>query len=224
MLKRIVASLIIVIAFVVSGCGSLGENVDTVNSLATQAAGGSNSDPETGSGDSGEAQTEDATPEPTPAPNMYDLTINLESLMVTAWGEVYGLPAGSEFTIVATQAQVGNYVVAILQQSGYNEIIKGGSSSIGVGQIRIDLAVIDENGQAGAVSVTFQPTLEGTDLNLNPRGGDFSGLTLPGSLTAAVGDAVYNALSGARNASLSRVDFIRLSLDNAEILVNGTLR
>src|SRR5688572_25375615 len=78
------------------GCGGqLDRNIATLNAAATAAASGGGlnvtmpSLPGSGL----------LTPQPTNPPNTYDLTIDPTSDLVRAWGQVYGLPSGSQFAI-----------------------------------------------------------------------------------------------------------------------------
>jgi hypothetical protein len=209
-----VIGLSLALALVVSvGCngGSIDDNVATVNALGTQAAGG--------------APAAGGTITPTGLPNLRDLTGDPSAPLVRAWGQTNGLPSGSEFTIVATDNQVGVFVIETIQLNGWEESVQGGSVVIDAGQLRLDMALIDVNGDFGAGAVSFQPTLdELSRVKLNPLGGDFGGLKLPDGLTAAFGDAVLNALIGAPNDSLSKVTLDSLSLEDGVMRVSGTVR
>jgi hypothetical protein len=218
--KQRMSILTIILAGLLAACnGTVDSNVATLNALATLSAGGS-----VNGGDPGAPSETPVPPTETPLPNLIDLTLNPNSLLVSAWGSTYGLPSGSAFTIKATQGQAGQYVIQVLQTEGFSDTVKGGSAAIGVGQIRIDLALVDLDGKFGSGSVTFQPTLDNGQLRLNPRGGEFAGLNLPGNLTAAVGDAVHTALTGARSNQLSQVNLDQLSLDNTTVEISGRRR
>jgi hypothetical protein len=214
-----VIGLSLALALAVSvGCNgqSIDENVATVNALATQAAGGASA------AGGGEAE---GTVAPTDPPNLRDLTGDPSGLLVRAWGQTNGLPSGSEFTIVATEDQVGVFVIETLQLSGWEDSVQGGSVVIDVGQIRLDMALVDANGDFGSGAVSFQPTLDELGrVKLNPLGGDFGGLKLPDGLTGAFGDAVLNALIGAPNDNLSKVTLNSLSLEDGVMRVSGTVR
>lgn len=206
-----------------AGCGgtTLDDNVATLNAAATKAAEGNIM----GGGDNGGGQAGGESPEPTIPPNLHDLTVDPYALLATAWGQVYGLSQGSEFTILATQQQVADFIVDSLQLAGWSETVRGGTVSIGMGQLRLDVALLDTEGSAGGGTVTFQPTLDAMGrLKLNSQGADFGGLTLPGGLVQALGDAVHTALTGARNDSLSQVTLSRLSLESEVLEVSGTRR
>ncbi len=205
-----------------TGCNNrLAENIRRLNEAATRTA----------SGDlgfvSGTPSTPlPPTPQPTPTPpNLQDLTTDPNATLAHAWGVTYTLPAGSEFTIIATEQQVGDYIVRMLQLKGWDQVVRGGSAKIALGQIRLDLAMEDSEGKFGAGTITFQPTLDaGGVIHLNPRGADFGGLQIPDNFTPALGDAVHSALSGAESAALSRVRLSLIALDNGTMRVSGTMR
>lgn len=198
-----------------AGCyGRLDSSVATFNASATQIAGGG-----------GVVGTPLAmlTPEPTPAPNLFDLTTDPTATLVHAWGETYGLASGSEFTIIASQQQVSDFVIETLQIGGWQNTVKGGNVTIGSGQIRLDVALIDTTGAAGSGTVTFQPTLdEMSRLKLNPQGAQFGSLQLPNGLTEALGDAITTALLGARTDA--KVTLTSLSLENQVMKISGKVR
>lgn len=209
-----------------AGCNNtLDNNVATLNAAATRAA----------SGDLGLTlpSVPGLTPgEPgatTPA-NVYDLSVDQSATLAHAWGQVYGLPGGSEFMIVATQAQASDFVIDTLQLGGWQDSVRGGTVTIGRGQARVDVALIigedgDPNQQFGSGTVTFQPTLDGLGrLRLNPLGGDFGTLDIPSNLPAAMGDAVHTLLTGARDDTLSRVSLTLISLENGMMQVQGRVR
>jgi hypothetical protein len=203
------------------GCNSqLDSTIATFNANATAVA-GSGPALATLSG----TITSTQIPSPTPTSNTYDLTTDPNAAMVTAWGQVYALPSGSDFTISATQNQVTNFIVATLQLSGFGTSVKGGNATIAGGQIRLDLAIIDKAGTAGSGTVTFQPTLDATvHIKLNPLGGQFGTLQLPDNLVPATGDAIYTALAGAKSDALSRVTIKSMSLDNGILTVSGVVK
>ncbi len=216
------AALIAVL--LVTGCkGTLDQNVSRLNAAATQLAGGG------GGGqpaDTPIAPTETPVPQPTGIPaGDHDLTTDPNALLVQAWGQVYGLPSGTAFSIKATQQQVADYVIKNLQVGGFQDTIRGGSMTIALGQLRLDMALQDTNGAFGSGTVTFQPTLDASGvLHLNPSGADFSGLVMPNNFTAALGDSVHSALTGAPNDNLSRVTLGALSLDNGTLIVQGKVK
>jgi hypothetical protein len=204
--------ILIVVTALSAGCNGnkIDANVATVNALATQVA-------------SGYIATRTAAP--TEIPNLYALSADPSALLVHAWGQVNGLPRKSEFTIVTTQQQVGDFIIETLKLAGWDETVQGGSVVIDVGQIRLDLALIDANGAFGAGTVSFQPTLDEMGrVKLNPLGGGFGDLKLPNGLTAAFGDAVYTTLAGAPNDRLSNVTLHSLSLQGGIMEVTGERR
>lgn len=199
-----------------TGCnGRLDSNMATFNAKATEIA---------GSGGIVGTPLAMLTPEPTVPPNLYDLTVSNETL-VHAWGQIYGLPGGSEFAVYATQQQVTEFVIQTLQVNGWEDTVKSGNVTIGTGQLRLDLALVDTNGDFGSGTVTFQPTLdEMRRLKLNPQGAQFGSLQIPDGLTEALGDAIETALIGARSEMLSKVTLNSLSLENQTLQVYGKVR
>jgi hypothetical protein len=199
-----------------AGCNNRLESyIKGLNQSATEVAGGS-----------GIVGTPLAmlTPAPTKPPNLYDLTVTNDTL-VHAWGQTYGLPSGSEFTIYATQLQLTEFIIQTLQIGGWQDTVKGGNVTIGTGQLRLDVAIQDTAGDTGAGTVTFQPTIDELGrLKLNPQGAQFGQLQIPDGLTAALGDAVEQALIGAKNNTLSKVTLKTLSLENETLRVTGRLR
>ncbi|MBN1311534.1 MAG: hypothetical protein JXB30_08955 [Anaerolineae bacterium] len=164
------------------------------------------------------------TPEPTHPPNLYDL-VTAGDTLVHAWGQIYGLPSGSEFTIWATQQQVSDFIIQTLQVGGWEDTVKGGSVSIGAGQLRLDVAIIDAASNSGSGTFTCQPTLDGMGrLKLNPMGAQFGSLQIPNGLTGALGDAAQTALAGAKNETLSKVSLKVISLENETMEVSGTVK
>ncbi|MBN1428457.1 MAG: hypothetical protein JXB07_08730 [Anaerolineae bacterium] len=199
------------------GCNSrLDANMATFNASATQIA---------GSGGIIGTPLAMLTPEPTPPPNLYNL-IETGDTLVHAWGQVYGLASGSEFTIYATQQQVADFVIATLQLGGWSDTVKGGSTTIGSGQLRLDVAIVDTADNYGAGTLTCQPTIDGTlgVFKLNPLGAQFGSLQIPNGLTAAMGDATQTALTGAKSELLSKVTIKMISLESETMKVSGTVR
>jgi len=215
--RYLIATAIFVLTLMlVAGCNSrIDSGVATLNASATQIAGGG-----------GIIGTPIAmlTPEPTLPPNLYDLSSTGDTL-VHAWGQIYGLPSGSEFTIWATQQQVSDFIIQTLQIGGWEDTVKGGSVSIGTGQLRLDVAIIDAASNSGSGTFTCQPTLDGMGrFKLNPMGAQFGSLQIPNGLTAALGDASQTALTGAKNEALSKISLKVISLENETMEVSGTVR
>lgn len=211
----LIAALILALALSVGCNGRLESYIASLNNSATEVAAGG-----------GIVGTPLAmlTPEPTTPPNLYDLTVSNDTL-VHAWGQTYGLASGSEFAIYATQQQVTEFVIQTLQINGWQDTVKGGNVTIGRGQLRLDVALVDTNGDFGSGTVTFQPTLdELRRLKLNPQGAQFGALQIPNGLTEALGDAIETALIGAKNDTLSKVTLRSLSLENQTLKVSGTVR
>ncbi len=160
-----------------------------------------------------------------PPPGTFDLTGDPAASLAHAWGQTYALAPGTQFEIIATQQQMGEYVIQQLQLAGWDQTARGGSIAIALGQVRLDLALVDADSNFGAGTVTFQPTLDPAGrLRLNPQGADFGGLRMPNNFTPALGDAVHTGLTGARDDSLSRVSLSRLVLENGILDVAGTVR
>ncbi len=220
---RISAGLIVaILVLVLVGCnGTLDNNVATLNAAATNAASGS-INVTLPSLPTAAPATE------TPLPNLYDLTTTPNETMAHAWGQTYGLPSGSEFTIIVTQQQGGQFVVDTLKLGGWQDTVSGGSISVGVGQVRLDLALLikkEDKTEFGSGTATFQPTLDAAGrIRLNPQGGDFGSLSIPDNLTVAMGDAIYALLTGAKNDSLSRVTVTRIAMENGILTVAGKVR
>lgn len=225
-MKRIALTLILICSvLLLAACDGRADNtISEMNRLATQAAGG---DPGT---TDGAAEPEPAeptpTPEPTEPPNRFDLTANPNSLLASPWGTIYGpgVASGEPFTIIATEDQVGRYIVQTLQQDGFIDEVRGGSAQIGEGQMRIDLALVDEDGDFGSGTVTFQPTLQGSELRLNPSPANFGALDMPGDFFPAIGDAVTKALVGAATANLQQVNVTSLTFENGVLTIEGVKR
>jgi hypothetical protein len=221
--RLLIVIILVFILMLTAGCSeNFGNAISNLNANATRIAGGEVTDPE--NPDAEPAET--ATPEPTAEPDgYYDLVSNPSASLVQAWGRIYGLPAGSEFTVIADEVQVAEFTVQTLQLEGWSETVRGGSTTIALGQIRLDLALEASDGSFGSGSLTFQPTLdELAHLRLNPRGAEFGGLHMPDDFTPALGDAVYASLTGAQTAALSQVTLSQLSLDNGVMTVKGTVR
>jgi hypothetical protein len=201
-----------------AGCNpQINSSVATFNANATNVA----------SSGGNLAQTLAVTPLPTSTPVVatFNITTDPNELLIHAWGQAYGLPAGSQFTIVATQAQVGTYIVQNLQLSGFQDAIKGGSATIGSGQIRLDLSIVDTAGATGTGTITFQPTLDaGAKLKLNLIGSSFGTLKLQNGLLGAIGDSTTKALIGAPNDATSKEVLSALTLENGTLTVIGTIK
>lgn len=209
-------TLILVLLLSVGCNGRIDAYIKSLNSSATEVAGGG-----------GIVGTPLAmlTPAPTLPPNMYDLTANANETLVHAWGQTYGLSSGAEFAIFATQLQLTEFVIQTLQVGGWQDTVKGGNITIGTGQIRLDVALVDSTGNFGSGTVTFQPTIDELGrLKLNPQGAQFGTLQIPNGLTEALGDAVETALIGAKNDTLSKVTLKSLSLENETMKVAGKVR
>ncbi len=215
------AALLGTVLLGVSGCGGqLDSNVATFNANATKVAQGGRV-----------IGTLVVTPLPgptstaTPPPNNYDLSSDQTALLVHAWGQVYGLPSQSQFSIKATQQQVATFLVNNLQTvDGLGDTVKGGNATLGSGQFRVDLAIVDTTGKYGGVTVTFQPTLDQAQLKLNLLGSDFGSYNLPLTLRPALGDEVHTTLTGARDDNLSKVVLTSVSLDNGVMLIVGVVK
>jgi hypothetical protein len=220
MSRRLLSILILaLILMITAGCSeNFGNAVSNMNANATRIAGGEVTD-------SG-SPVETATPEPTTEPDgYYDLVSSPSTSLVQAWGQIYGMPSGTEFTIIADEVQVAEFTIQTLQLEGWSETVRGGSTSIALGQIRLDLALQAENGDFGSGSLTFQPTLdEAAQLHLNPRGAEFGGLRMPTEFIPALGDSVHASLTGAQTDALSKVTLSQLSLDDGVMTVKGTVR
>jgi len=209
--------------------GSLADLVGQLNTAGTQAAGGGGGPtpapvtPEPG------VATATLTPLPlpseTPGQTSFDLSIDPNVLLVQAWGQVYALPSGTAFTVRATERQVGDFIIQSLQLAGFDEYVRGGSAVIGSGQIRLDMALVDDSSAFGSGTITFQPTLEAAGrVRINPLGGNFGTLALPGDLYSSFGDEAHAALTGAPTPALSRVALTLIALDSGIMTVSGTVR
>lgn len=215
----------LLVGLLLAGCsGRVAELVNDFNARATQIAGGQI---EVGEGTTiplvptaGGVLDPGETPQPA---GEFDLVANPSIMLVNAWEQIYALPAGSAFSINASQDQVGRYVVDYLQAAGWAQTARGGSAAIANGQVRIDLAVEATSGGFGAGTVTFQPTLDAAaQVRLNPQGGDFHGLQMPNNFTGAIGDALLAAISGAASTDVRQVTLNRLVLENGTMQVAGT--
>ncbi|NDJ36851.1 MAG: hypothetical protein GYB64_19535 [Chloroflexi bacterium] len=220
-MQRLLIVLTLAAALTLAACDdTLDDNVATLNAAATRAAGGDFTDE---GGEPGEPEAT-PTPEPTEVPNQFDLTADPNALLVQAWGRVNSLPAGESFTIIATERQMQTFILDILNTQGFSDEVQGGQLELGSGQVRLSLALVDQNGTFGAGDFTFQPTLDDTRFRLNPRGADLGGLEMPDNFLTAVGDTVFYAFKGAPTEALSAVDLEQIGLDNAQLLVRGTTR
>lgn len=218
----VLVSILTLTGILLAACGSiqiggtLDENVATVNAIATRGAGGDVS----GALPEQAAATETPTPTATPDPNFRDLTLDPNALLVQAWGQVAAQPSNTSFTIIATDTQVGGYIIADLQLS-FAETVRGGSVTLAPGQLRIDLALEAGDGNFGSGTASFQPTIDETGtLRLNPQGANFSGITVPNGFTQGIGASVTKALTGGNNS----VALNELSLDNNRLVVAGLIR
>lgn len=228
--RILVFSALLAIALWVTACnGNLDNAVEELNRSATQLAGGTAGD--TSGVTDGASDGAQLPPGETPVPEVtepavmtYDLPVTGDTLAHT-WGQIYALASGTNFEITATERQVSDYVIERLQATGWDANVHGGSVTISGGQLRVDLALESESGDFGGGAVSFQPTLDAaSSLRLNAQGGDFGGLRMPGNFTAAIGDAVYAALTGAPNAQTSSVTLTELTLDAGTVRVSGTVR
>lgn len=162
---------------------------------------------------------------PTPAVHRYDLIADSSELLIHAWGQVYALPAGSQFEIIAEQRDVADFVVASLQLQGFKDTVRGGTVTLAVGQMRVDLDLVGADGATGTATITYQPTLDAAArLQLNMLGSDYGALRLPAGLPLAIDQAVMTSLSGAANESLSKITFSSLSLESGAMTVSGRRR
>lgn len=215
-------ALLTISGLALAGCTSvLADNVATLNAAATAAAQGVDLPEEIPGANL-------LTPNSTNTPNLVDLTIDPNALLATAWGNIYALPGGEQFTLIATEDQAGQYVVDYLRLNGWQETVAGGSAALGSGQVRTDLALLVQNGdeqEFGSGTVTFQPTLDASGrLRLNPLGADFGALDIPGNLTSTIGDAVHAMLTGARDPSVSEVQLSQIVIENGIMQVTGVVR
>lgn len=219
---------VVIMAMIIGGCGSgtnsqLDNNIATLNAAATNVANGI----DVTLPDPGAILTAGASG--TTTVTTYDLLNDPNGSLSQAWGKVNGMPSGSPFQIAATERQAGQFVVETMQINGWGDIVKGGSAAIGVGQIRVDLAIqitgSDGKTEFGAGTVTFQPTLdELARVRLNPLGGEFGSLDIPNNFTGAIGDAIYTLVSGSSNNTSAKVDLTQLELQNGILRVSGKVR
>jgi hypothetical protein len=155
----------------------------------------------------------------------FDLTINPNAELADAWSQVYGLGSGETFRIAANQNQVGIFVIDTLQLYGLQSTVRGGSVALGAGQLRLDLALVGDDGGFGGGTVSFQPTLDSLGrLRLNPQPAQFGGLSLPDNMLTLLGGAVHTALTGARDDSQSEVTLTQIRLDNGILELEGNVR
>ncbi len=228
--RVIVMTTVLLLVTLLAGCrgdGGVNQFVATMNARATQVAGGADALTTPG------AIPIFNTPEPTipPAPSatpsvvVFDLTPSPTNLLASAWGQVYALPAGTQFQIIATERQMGDFIIQTLQLTGYETYVRGGQATIGSGQVRLDMALVGEDGSFGGGTITFQPTLDAAGrIRINPLGGDFGSLPLPSALLSAFGDAVHTSLAGAASGSVSKVTLSSITLDGGLMTVNGVVR
>jgi hypothetical protein len=210
--------LITLVLAVCSGCNpQINAGIATFNAQATNVA-------STG----GQiASTLAVTPVPTATTvvSTYDISADPSQLLIHVWGQVYTLPPGSVFTIVATQEQVATYIIQNLQLAGFQDSVKDGSVTLGSGQLRLDLSLVDTTGATGTGTITFQPTLDSSGrIKLNLIGSSFGSLKLPDHLLSYMGDSVEKVLMGAASDSLSKVTLNTLSFESASLKVGGTLK
>jgi hypothetical protein len=219
-MKTVITQVLLLAAVMLIGAGcnpQIDSSVATFNAQATNVA----------SSGGHLAATLSVTPVPTSTPVVasYDLTTDSTQLLIHAWGQAYGLPSGSQFTIIATQEQVGQYIVQTMQLAGFQDSVKGGSATLGSGQLRLDLSIIDTAGATGTGTITFQPTLDAAAaLRLNLIGSSFGTLKLPNGLLGDIGDSTEKALIGAANDSQSKVKLSGLTLENGQMKVTGTVK
>ncbi len=233
-LPLILPLLVLAIAAIACGGGKVDDWVARLNASATRAAGGIPGVPTVDlvselfpTVDPNLTLTPQPTTEPTAIPASYsvDLTIDPNGLLANGWGRIYAQPSGTAFTLIATERQVGDYVIQTLKLSGLEVNVRGGMATIGMGQIRLDLALVGNDSAFGSGTITFQPTIDAFGrIKENPLGGEFGTLQLPASLYPSLGDAVHVALTGAANDSLSRVNVAIISLENGIMQVSGTVR
>lgn len=227
MLRRRLAliALTALAALLTAGCqDTIDQAVANLNARATAVAGGTLPAEISTAGAAIQATATALVPTQPPA-GYFDISLDPAASLANAWGQVYALQSGASFEIIATEQQTGEFIIQQLQVSGWQETAHGGSATIDAGQIRVDLALVDADGDFGAGTVTFQPTLDSAArLRLNPQGASFGGLTVPDNFTAALGDSVFAALEGARNPSLARVTLSRLTLEDGRLSVAGTVK
>lgn len=220
---------VLALSLLLAGCSLVGvdEAVQQLNRLATQAAGGTVDDQPGGEVPPGEQPPANGQPpaaDPNQPPAVYDLAASGGEL-TAAWSEIYALPSGSGFQVTANERQVADFIIGRLRASGWQSAVHGGNVAIAGGQVRVDLALQNEEGGFGGGTFSFQPTLtENGSVQLNPQGGDLGGLRMPNEFPAAVGDAVHAALEGAPNADTSRVVLGELTLDAGSVRLAGNVR
>jgi hypothetical protein len=230
MTRRAISILLVglaLILMIVTGCegNKLDSNLATFNARATQVAG---STVPVGDILTGIPIVPGQTQQPTSGPpeqNVFDLTTNPNADLAEAWSHTYGLSGGETFRLVATQTQVGIFVIDTLQLYGLETTVRGGSVAIGASQLRLDLSLVGNNGDFGGGTVSFQPTLDSLGrLRLNPQPAQFGGLELPSNMLSTLGDAIHTALTGARNDAQSQVNLTLIQLDNGIMELEGSLR
>lgn len=225
----------ILVMLLASGCDNdvLSSNLATVNAAGTLAASGNlgitpPSFPgfDTGGGDQGGAPGAPTTP-----PNLFDIRNDPSGDLIVTWATVYRLPSGSEFTIIASEWQAANLVVQSIRSAGFQNTVRDGSVALGVGQVRIDLALAigpdgDPDQQTGNGTVVFAPTLDAIGgLHLNPYPANFGALRVPGNLLSATGDSVHTLLSGSTGGFFgNQVTLHVIVLDSGTMQVSGRVR
>lgn len=233
--SAIIPLILLAFAALACGGGAVDDWVTRLNASATQAAGGAPGVPTVGinldeifpTADPNLTLTPAPIDQPTAAPVNYvvDMTIDPNGVLANGWGRIYAQPAGTAFTMIATERQVGDYIIQTLKLAGFEVYVRGGNATLGMGQIRLDLALVGQDSAFGAGTITFQPTLDTFGrIKTNPLGGDFGTLQLPAGLYPALGDAVHIALTGAANDALSRVNVTSISIDNGIMQIGGTVR
>ena len=211
-------ALLAAVLLLAAGCNTnINSDVATFNAQATNVA-------STG-GHLAATLAVTAVPTATPVVANYDLTTDPTQLLIHAWGQTYGLPSGSKFTIIATQQQVAAFIVQSIELAGFQDSVKDGTAAIGSGQLRLDLSIVDTTGATGTGTITFQPTLDSNAaLKLNLIGSSFGTLKLPNGLLGAMGDSTEKALIGAASDSASKVTLSALTLENGQMTVTGLLK
>jgi len=215
MTRRLLTGLILTAALVLlTACnvgGSLDENLATVNAIATAGAGGQVN--------GGPTPTEGPTQTPTPDPNLYDLTGDPNALLVQTWATIANQASGTPFTLVATQTQMGNFVIEDLRLR-FPDVVRGGSVALAPGQVQVNMALVEDDESFGSGTVTFQPTIgDGGTLRLNPQGSNFGGVEVPNGFTEAIGRTMNKALTGNADIVLTQ-----LSFDNQQLRIAGNIQ
>lgn len=217
-------ALILVIA---TGCegNKLDSNIATFNARATQMANSTVPGVDILTDIPGLPRQTEEPDGGVPESHVFDLTTNPNAELAEAWSQVYGLNSGDTFKIITTQNQVGIFVVDTLQLYGLQSTVRGGSAAIGAAQLRLDLALVGDEGDFGGGTVSFQPTLDSLGrLRLNPQPAQFGGLDLPDNMLSLLGDAAHTALTGARNDAQSEIALSGLQLENGILELEGSVR